>query len=151
MREQSERMEITSTDLLASVKVSFEIATSALVQAKTNLGILGFERTKNEVASVVQDLRNAIKQLEANAGGQRPPASGGTSESPCSARRCCMESINKAEPCWGDVEVSDCGFDEDRDTYPIYTCEGHRGKSYKPNDKPTGSPGAAVIGKEGAG
>ena len=59
-------MEITSTDLLASVKVSFEIATNALVHAKTNLGILGFDRTKNEVASVVEDLRKATKQLEAN-------------------------------------------------------------------------------------
>lgn len=62
----NERSEITSTDLLASVKASFEIATSALVQAKTNLGILGFDRTKNEVASVVEDLREATKQLEAN-------------------------------------------------------------------------------------
>ena len=57
---------IDSSTLLASVKTSFEIATSALVQAKTNLGLLGFERTRNEVASVVADLRKATTQLEAN-------------------------------------------------------------------------------------
>ena len=57
---------VGSDHLLASVKTSFEIATSALVQAKTNLRLLGFERTKNEVASVVDDLRRATKQLEAN-------------------------------------------------------------------------------------
>jgi hypothetical protein len=57
---------IASIALLASIKTIFEIATSALVQAKTNLGILGFDRTKNEIASVVQDLRKATRQLEAN-------------------------------------------------------------------------------------
>jgi len=62
----NDKSSVHSSDLLASVKISFEIATSALVQAKTNLGLLGFERTKNEVASVVDDLRKATKQLEAN-------------------------------------------------------------------------------------
>lgn len=51
--------------LLVLIKMSFEIATSALVQAKINLGILGFNRTKNEVASVILDLHKAIKLLEA--------------------------------------------------------------------------------------
>ena len=72
MSERSEGTKVSSTDLLASVRVSFEIATSALVQANTNLGILGFYRTKNEVASVVEDLRKATKQLEANIESEAP-------------------------------------------------------------------------------
>jgi len=57
-------MEITSTDLLDSVRCSFEIAVSALVQAGGNLKILGFEPTKLEVLAVVDDLRNAITAID---------------------------------------------------------------------------------------
>ena len=57
---------ITSTDLLDSIRCSFEIATSALTQAKINLGILGFDRTRDEVKAVVEDLRKASSQLESN-------------------------------------------------------------------------------------
>ena len=66
-RGTSGETEITPTDLLASVKTSFEIATSALVQAKINLGLLGFDRTKNEAASMIEDLRKATRQLADNA------------------------------------------------------------------------------------
>ena len=64
MSKRSERMEITSTDLLDSVRCSFEIAVSALVQAGSNLEILGFELTKLEVLAVVDDLRNAITAID---------------------------------------------------------------------------------------
>jgi hypothetical protein len=57
-------MEITSTDLLDSVRCSFEIAVSALVQAGVNLGTLGFEPTKLEVLAVVDDLRDAITAID---------------------------------------------------------------------------------------
>jgi len=59
-------MVITSTDLLDSIRCSFEIATRALIQANVNLGILGFDRTKNEVQGVVDDLRKASSQLASN-------------------------------------------------------------------------------------
>ena len=64
MSKRSERMEITSNDLLDSVRCSFEIAVSALVQAGGNLKILGFEPTKLEVLAVVDDLRNAITAID---------------------------------------------------------------------------------------
>ncbi len=64
MSKRSKRMEITSTDLLDSVRCSFEIAVSALVQAGVNLGTLGLEPTKLEVRAVVEDLRKAITAID---------------------------------------------------------------------------------------
>jgi len=64
MSERSERMEITSTDLLDSVRCSFEIAVAALVQAGINLKTLGLEPTRLEVRAVVEDLRKAITAID---------------------------------------------------------------------------------------
>jgi hypothetical protein len=64
MSEQSDRVEITPTDMLDYIRVSFEIAVSALVQAGVSLGILGLEPTKREVQDVVEDLRKAIAAID---------------------------------------------------------------------------------------
>jgi hypothetical protein len=63
-RVTSGGMEIAFTDLLDSIRCSFEIAVSALVQAGVNLGILGLEPTKREVRAVVEDLRKAITAID---------------------------------------------------------------------------------------
>ena len=51
-------------ELLDSIRGSFEIAISALVQAQTSLEMLGFEPTKREVKGVVDDLRKAVAKLD---------------------------------------------------------------------------------------
>jgi len=62
--ERSEGTKVDSTVLLDSIRCSFEIATSTLVQAGVNLGILGMEPTKREVRAVVEDLRKAITAID---------------------------------------------------------------------------------------
>ena len=64
MSERNERMEITSTALLDSVRCSFEIALNALCQAATNCGIIGLNPTKREITEVIVDLRKAIDVID---------------------------------------------------------------------------------------
>ena len=47
-----------------SVRCSFEIAISALVQAGVNLEMLGLESTKREVRAIVENLRKAITAID---------------------------------------------------------------------------------------
>ena len=51
-------------ELLDSIRCSFEIATSALIQASVNLGILELNPTKREIQVVVEDLRKAITAID---------------------------------------------------------------------------------------
>jgi len=55
---------VRSAELLDSIRGSFKIAISALVQAQTSLEMLGFEPTKREVKGVVDDLRKAVAKLD---------------------------------------------------------------------------------------
>jgi hypothetical protein len=57
---------VARAELLDSIRCSFEISLSALVQASVNLGVLGMAHTRLEVQAVVEDLRKAIATIDAH-------------------------------------------------------------------------------------
>ena len=63
MNERSEGTKVSPIVLVDSLISSLKIAKMALVQARTALEILGFDRTRQSVTDVIEDLHRAVSQL----------------------------------------------------------------------------------------
>ena len=63
MNERSEGTKVSPIVLGDSLISSLKIAKMALVQARTALEILGFDRTRQSVTDVIEDLHKAVAHL----------------------------------------------------------------------------------------